>query len=361
MSGDNLRSSESGKGKSTLADVARSAGFSKSTVSLALRGDPRVLPETREVILKCARSLGYHPHPALSSLSAYRWNKEKLNRSGVAYVVGARQSDWTFSESEYFIGASRAATHLGYHLEAFSLKDYPSIAAAERVLYARGIHGLLIAPTLHSRHSFSITWEKYCAIACGLGWDIFPLDTVIPDVYNSLREAVAKVLAAGYRRLGLALMFQNKPSLNDQYRYAAALVEQQLCLRQPNNPHPYSINILVGQRSDIAEMRDWLQSGQFDVVLGLSDGVASMITDSGFQIPAGLAFASLHKTDTTTHIAGIDCDRQGIGEAAMRLLDLQMRNNQTGARLRPSIQMIRSIWIPGASLPLRPPAVEPVR
>lgn len=43
----------------TSRDVARLAGVSQPTVSRVLRGDPRVLPETKERILKATKELGY--------------------------------------------------------------------------------------------------------------------------------------------------------------------------------------------------------------------------------------------------------------------------------------------------------------
>ncbi len=43
----------------TSRDVARMAGVSQPTVSRVLRGDPRVLPETKERILRATEKLGY--------------------------------------------------------------------------------------------------------------------------------------------------------------------------------------------------------------------------------------------------------------------------------------------------------------
>ena len=45
----------------TSKDVAREAGVSQPTVSRVLRGDPHVLPETKERILAAAAALGYVP------------------------------------------------------------------------------------------------------------------------------------------------------------------------------------------------------------------------------------------------------------------------------------------------------------
>jgi LacI family transcriptional regulator len=52
----------------TSHDIAREAGVSQSTVSRALRGDPRVAPETSERVQAAARRLRYTPNAAARSL-----------------------------------------------------------------------------------------------------------------------------------------------------------------------------------------------------------------------------------------------------------------------------------------------------
>lgn len=51
-----------------MRDVAESAGVSTATVSLALAGDPRISPSTRDRVLGVARELGYRPHAGARSL-----------------------------------------------------------------------------------------------------------------------------------------------------------------------------------------------------------------------------------------------------------------------------------------------------
>lgn len=53
-------------------DVARAAGVSQSTVSRALRGDVRVVPRTREHVLRVARDLGYVVNLSARSLITRR-------------------------------------------------------------------------------------------------------------------------------------------------------------------------------------------------------------------------------------------------------------------------------------------------
>lgn len=56
----------------TMADLARHAGLSKSTISRALSGDPRVKPETRRRVEELARRLRYQPHPLAKGLARNR-------------------------------------------------------------------------------------------------------------------------------------------------------------------------------------------------------------------------------------------------------------------------------------------------
>jgi len=70
--------------RATLADVARAAGVSASTASLAVNGSGPVSCDTRDRVLAAARGLGYQgPHPTARSL--------RRGRCGVvAVVVGDR-------------------------------------------------------------------------------------------------------------------------------------------------------------------------------------------------------------------------------------------------------------------------------
>lgn len=56
----------------TIKDIARSAGVSHTTVSRALRGDPRITPDTTERISLLAEELGYIPNLIAQSLNAQR-------------------------------------------------------------------------------------------------------------------------------------------------------------------------------------------------------------------------------------------------------------------------------------------------
>lgn len=60
------------RNKVVLKDVAKEAGRSMGTVSLALRDDPIIKKETREYVQKIARKIGYHPSALGRALATQR-------------------------------------------------------------------------------------------------------------------------------------------------------------------------------------------------------------------------------------------------------------------------------------------------
>jgi transcriptional regulator with XRE-family HTH domain len=63
------------KPRPTQKDIAKAAGVTQATVSLALRNHPSIQAETSARIRTIAGSLGYVPDPYLAGLSSYRQAK----------------------------------------------------------------------------------------------------------------------------------------------------------------------------------------------------------------------------------------------------------------------------------------------
>lgn len=90
----------------TIKDVARKASVSTATVSLALKGDPRVAKATRALVEKVAREMRYVPS-----------NLGRALQSSRSRLVGYILSDVTQSfYSELVQGIGEKATARGYGL-----------------------------------------------------------------------------------------------------------------------------------------------------------------------------------------------------------------------------------------------------
>lgn len=108
------RSSPKTSATVTQIDVGRACGVTGATVSMALRGDPRISARTREQVADAARRLGYDPavHHAARRLSLRRHGARVTNR-----VIGVI-SPTSLVEAAYFrrlfAGAFRVLTDAGY-------------------------------------------------------------------------------------------------------------------------------------------------------------------------------------------------------------------------------------------------------
>src|SRR4051812_24271306 len=70
-----------------LRDIAGAANVSVMTVSLALRGNPRIPLPTRDRVKRLAQQLGYQPDPELSRLMKHlRVSRMTRGRVGIALV-----------------------------------------------------------------------------------------------------------------------------------------------------------------------------------------------------------------------------------------------------------------------------------
>ena len=156
----------------SIRTIAKRAGVHHSTVSLAMRKHPSIPAATRERILKIADELGYRPDPMMSALSAYRREiRAPKYRATIAWLTNfAGRDEWKqyYSFREIFDGANERAAQLGYKLDPFWLREAGmTVERATRVLTARNISGLLIAPQGRSHARLRLDWSRFSSVAIG--------------------------------------------------------------------------------------------------------------------------------------------------------------------------------------------------
>jgi len=132
----------------TLADVARKAGVSTATASMALRKQRRISPATRHRVQRAAKELGYVPNPNLTRLMAHlRLRRKPAFRSVIAGLTTEREGAARLYAHEVVAAARKRAHELGY---GFHLLQIPTSATTRRVqereLRHRGIEGVIIFP-----------------------------------------------------------------------------------------------------------------------------------------------------------------------------------------------------------------------
>src|SRR5690242_15489714 len=113
-------------GEPNIRAIAKRSGFSRTTVSLALRNHPKIPEETREKIKTVAKEMGYRPNPMVSVLMS-QLQKSKKQQSTIGFLISSQNlQQWRREnglEMELFEGARKRAADLGYELEPFSVAE----------------------------------------------------------------------------------------------------------------------------------------------------------------------------------------------------------------------------------------------
>ena len=195
----------------SLRNVARLAGVSPATASMALRGLARVPPGTRTVVERAAAELGYVRDPEIGHVLARSRRKALTARETIVFLseipIGRKpdpRAPWLFEMRR----EAQAAAHLiGCELETIVIPAKPSaMRELGRLLWVRGIRGILVGPmTLADEARLEMEWEKFSAVEIGTTLRHPSLHRVERLFFEDCRELFVLLRTKGRRRIGIAL------------------------------------------------------------------------------------------------------------------------------------------------------------
>lgn len=331
----------------THQDIARKFGCDKSTVSLALRGNKRIPQQTREEIQALAAQMGYRPDPALATLARQRWAKHDPEvGSTLAFVVNRKRSFYNVQQP-YLQGTKERAQERGYQLIEFDLDEYPSGQIASKVLYNRGIRGLILAciPPDELAPIMALDWDKFTVVSLSHGWGHVPVDAVGINYFESTRMVWREVVARGYRRIGMILLQESPASIVDAARLGACYVAQQELL-------PQRLHIPMLLSRERGEFFRWLEQHRPEVIISRGEYVYDWLVDEDYDVPRDVAFAGL-RVEPNGRVAGACVMVNHIGRAAVDTVIAQMHENRWGIPAVRQTLQLEPFWVDGATLPNR--------
>lgn len=306
----------------TIRDLARIAGVSTATVSLALRDSHRVSAETRERVQALAQEHGYRSHPAVNTLMQQVRSGGKIHdEETLAFIRSGRDlSETACGPLELLAGVEREAFRLGYRVEIFWAGDHGAKSEQlGRILYHRGIRGVIWGPMPYPHPPLVFPWEHFAPIACTNSTDVAGIPVVTIHHGKGMALLIEELTRRGAQRIGV-LISQEEDLRQDyawisgvdlfRHRGGRTLVESLTCKSFPGKKR----------------VTDWIGKHRLDALIVSHrfyqdlDFLGDRIAKASLDVP----------TDDLGTIAGLHQDMSRIGQHAVRSLSIRLSNSIMG-------------------------------
>ncbi|MES2693798.1 MAG: LacI family DNA-binding transcriptional regulator [Verrucomicrobiota bacterium] len=333
----------------TLRSLAKLLGLSRTTVSDALRGSPRVDPNTAKRVQKAADEVGYRRNPLagalMSELRRSRGGAFRGVLAAVDFIEATRPEHAARYHRELISGAETRATDLGFKVEKFQVGTAGlTVQRLDSILQSRGIHGVILLPAWDEPDLSNLDWSRYAGIYTDYIIERPALHSVCLDHYRSLLSALQRVASLGYGAPGLFLQRHQDERL--QYRWGAAFRAFQETQPDIRIVPPLILDAPVTEEAFVK----WFRRHKPDVVFGHNTQAIEWMESAGAKLPSTHGFLCLNSGTTGRPCAGLDQQPRILGARATELLIAQLQRNETGIPEWPSTTTIPARWIDGPTL-----------
>ena len=193
----------------TSKDIARQLKISQSTVSRALRGDPRVAPETTARILETAREMDYTPNLAARSLITRKTGTVALIVSDITNpfypeLLDVLHNEFALGGYRTVLFNERTDAPLEQHVS-----DLVNGAAVDGLVYVSATLGTPL-PGRGVRAVPVVLVNRYI--------DSTEVDTVVSDNRRGGRIVAQAIVGLGHRRIALIAGPENATTSRDRER-----------------------------------------------------------------------------------------------------------------------------------------------
>lgn len=336
-----------------LKDIAAKVGYSKNTVSLALRGDPQIPERTRVAIVKVADEMGYECNAVTSQLMAQLRSTKSRQPARIALINAYTTAD-AFTNHltipSYVSGARRRAQHLGYETTDYWLND-PEQSPAQliRAMKKQGVQGALLIGLmkqnrLPSRHQR--LWEEFPCVVTGVRTHEPALSFACVDQHHLARKAIRQALERGYKRPALVLDDMIDELVD--HRFSAGFLSGQGNL-EPDQRVPgfYAID---EARLDSNLFKRWFKKHQPDVLITLYNVVFDWLAEMKLKAPKDVGVIQLEWRAAEPHIAGMDQHNDVTGANAFDMVVSMIHGQEVGAPDFPRATLATGTWVDGKSV-----------
>jgi len=335
----------------TMTDIARRAGVSKNSVSLALRGSPQIPEKTRRHIERIARALKYKKNPTVAHLMAeLRKARQPAFQSTLA-LLNANVDPSAFTRHPtiptYVAGCRRRANQLGYNLDEFWLHD-PELNGKRlnKILHARSIRGIIIVGLMKENRlpsSFLPTAKEFHSVVTGVRTHEPTLSFACTDHHALALKAFEHALRLGYKRPALVLDHEIDRLVDGRFSSGARIAQQQLPKARQIEP----FHLVTEARKKPSLFRDWFRREKPDLILTLYNVVREWLEEMKLNVPRDVGLIQLEWRRDYPEWTGMDQHNDMVGAAAVEMVINMIHNHPPGIPDFPLATLIGNSWVPG--------------
>jgi DNA-binding LacI/PurR family transcriptional regulator len=331
--------------RTQMADIARLAGVSASTVSRALSGHPAIALATRERIAELAKSLNYQVNAGAANL-----RKRTNHTIGVLLLNDSMQA-----MSDPFI--LKLLGHIADELDQRGMalllrRAAPNDPSSMAAMVDSGQAGGLIVIGQNSQNN-----DLNALFARGIPmvvWGAKVPDSAYPVVGSDNEQggylATRHLIEQGCRRIAYMGEYEHAEAHLRHQGYLRALAEAGL-----NHWRELHIHAPFDSRGARARFADWLQAGHhFDGVFCISDVAAisamAELNERGIRVPQQVKFVGYDNIDLAAHLhptlSTIDQPTELAARYLVEGLFERMHSGTTASRVLPTALLGRESSAP---------------
>lgn len=324
----------------TIKDIARKAGFSHTTVSRALNGNPAIPEKTAATIRDIAEELGYLPSAAARGL--------KTRRSRVLGVLVSRIDNPYFGEIIQGIEDGIRDSGYSIFIASSSLDPYKE----KNIIQAFSEHrvdGVILGSVRVERRNMSLlTQHGIPAVVINNQCAWSQKYSIAHDDAYGARLVTRHLIELGHCRIAY-LGNTRAPRINNNRLLGLSgeleangfALDKQLVINQPGGEIENGATCMAALLN---------QSPSFTAVFCFNDlmaiGALSVLQQRGLRVPEDVSLAGFdnipYSAYTTPPLTTFDQPKRSIGaEAATMLLELINSSSSPGNHQKPIMKMMR--------------------
>lgn len=326
----------------SIRDLARIAGVSRTTVSLALRDSSEISAAMRAKIQALAREHDYRSHPAVNALmKQVGLGRRVRDEEIIAFIrSGDTPDERSLGPLEMLEGARREAHRLGFRIEVFwAGKGGCHSERVARVLYQRGIRGVVWGPMHYPHPPLKFPWHKFIPIACTLSTEVARLPTVLIHHANGMALVLDELVRTGAARIGVLLDSDMERRQDFGWSQGVDLYRHRTGDRNVDV-------LMLDAPPEEKTIRAWIRRKRLDALVM----IPRTYRDTAW-LGDDIARASLDVASSEIgRIGGLHQNMGSIGELAVNALAMRLHDNVLGLPAHTLRMTVNAAFVTGESL-----------